>query len=124
MITIARWVNAPVQLIGGFICFFNCIWKVLTLNVTSIIISLYIILFGLVLLLHQLGISKVKQYFGFLDIWVSEAVFLIFLGTLGIATGAIFGYIIGAVSCVAGVLCIIDRFAVGKRLINGQGAAA
>lgn len=86
------------------------------------VLSAYMCIFGIIILGAELNLSKIRTYFGFLHDWIGEAVFFIFVGSLGVACGTngLVAFIIGIISCVVGVMCIVDHFMCTRKLFFAQ----
>lgn len=112
--------NCVLLVVGGFISFLMNILSFL--DPTLPVLSIYICLFGLVAIAGEMNLSIATKYFGFFQDWLGEALFFIFVGTLGISfgTNGILALIIGIVSCICGILCILDHFAFSRKLIQNQ----
>jgi hypothetical protein len=115
-------VDCAVVVVFGFFAFIGNIINFFDLTVP--VLALYMCLFGLVLTSREMNMAASKIYFGALHEWLGEAVFMIFVGTLGVAiwTSSIFAMIAGFFSIFAGIMVILDQFAFGRRLMNGAPA--
>ncbi|KPA85881.1 putative COP1-associated protein [Leptomonas pyrrhocoris] len=119
-------VDCAVLVIFGFIAFIGNLLNFFDLTVP--VLAIYMCIFGLVLTSCEMNLAASKTYFGALHEWLGEAVFMIFVGTLGVAiwTASLFGLIGGFYSIVVGAAVIVDQFAFGRRFLNNapQPAAA
>ncbi|KPI86613.1 putative COP1-associated protein [Leptomonas seymouri] len=111
-------VNCAVLVIFGFIAFIGNVLNFLDLTIP--VLAIYMCLFGLVLTACEMNLAASKTYFGALHDWLGEAVFMIFVGTLGVAiwTSSIFALTGGFYSIFVGIATILDQFAFGRRLLG------
>lgn len=110
--TILRLTN----LINAGLAIFAGIWTllalddILTLNVPSLALSLYLTLFGCLLCCFEFRIGfierNVRDYFGFMFTYCGRSVFLLFLGTfcIGLKADQSVGIIIGVLTYVNALL--------------------
>lgn len=115
-------VDCVALVLFGFITF---ITNLLTFSDLTIpVLALYMCLFGLILSASEMNFEVSKRYFGALHEWLGEAVFMIFVGTLGIAiwTDGILAIIAGFYSVATGIAVILDQFPLGRKLMNRPSA--
>ncbi|ETV87965.1 hypothetical protein H257_01363 [Aphanomyces astaci] len=77
--------------------------SIVTLNITAVFVSLYVIMFGVLFLLFECRLSslepKIRANFGFLYSYHGRARFIFFIGFMDFGTGGGLGYLAGMIMC-------------------------
>lgn len=122
IVRILALVDCALLVVFGFFAFIGNILNFTDLTIP--VLAIYMCLFGLVLASCEMNIAASKTYFGALHEWLGEAVFMIFVGTLGVAiwTSSIVAMIAGFFSICVGVAVILDQFAFGRKFLNNTPA--
>merc|ERR1711865_492917 len=79
-------------------------------DVPRMILGVYAILFCILIVLAELKISLVFEYFRFLASPRARAIFIIFVGTMTFGQGKILGYIAGGVMIFDGIVTMVGSF--------------
>jgi hypothetical protein len=80
-----------------------------------IVINIYVVLFGLVLVVKELCTNEPTRWFAFLNDWAGVGFYLIFLGTLAATNYAFsdFWFYIAVGICAVGVIAILVKLLAG-----------
>lgn len=122
IVRILALVDCAVLVVFGFFAFIGNLLNFTDLTIP--VLAIYMCIFGLVLTAAEMNLAVSKVYFGALQEWLGEAVFMIFVGTLGVAiwTSSIMAMIAGFFSICVGIAVILDQFAFGRRFLNNTPA--
>lgn len=125
VVQVMVWVNCGLLIFSGI---YNTVANIINfLDPTVFVLAVYIAFFGVIGCASQFRFAFALRFFGFMQDWLLQSIFFIFVGTLGISFGptSLIAFIVGIVSCCVGVACIIDHFAFTRRMfIEGNTAAA
>ncbi len=107
ILRVSNFINAALIIFVGIFSLFN-IGDILTLKITAISVSIYLICFGCVLGCYETRLKMfeagVRKRFGFMYTSVGRALFLIFVASLCFSRSTIVSYIIGGITVINALL--------------------